>query len=114
MCTFVNSVGHDIEGSGFGDRRHCEESPAPSEGKGTRASCVEGGWTEASFAEEGLDEENHSNAAMVYIRIGNGIRSQGGNAWEMVRTCKISLKRSRRCESRKTPFDPLRYRFRIR
>ena len=31
----------------------------------------------------------------VYIRIGNGIRSQGGEAWER-RTCKISLSRSRR------------------
>lgn len=24
-CTFINSVGHDIKGFGFDDRRHCEE-----------------------------------------------------------------------------------------
>jgi len=25
VCTFVNSVGHDVESSSLGDRRHCEE-----------------------------------------------------------------------------------------
>lgn len=48
-----------------------------------------GGWTEARLGKEGVDEENHSSAAVVYIKIGNGIRSQGGKAWEMARRCKI-------------------------
>ena len=63
MCTFVNSVGHDIEGSGFGDRRHWGERPARS-GREQKL-VVRGGQAEASFAEEGLDEEKHSNAATV-------------------------------------------------
>ena len=46
-------------------------------GNGVKASCVGGGWAEASFAEEGLGEENRSSAPVVYIRIGNGVRFQG-------------------------------------
>jgi len=58
---------------------------------GREQKVVVWGRAEANFTEEGLGEENRSSAAVVYIRIGN-VRTQGCNAWEKARTCRISFK----------------------